>query len=108
MSEVFKNTELEIDPPQAKALKINQGEIRFNKVSFSYDQHRQLFESFSLRIKAGEKVALVGQSGSGKTSLTKLLFRFIEPQSGEILFDGMNSRDFTLASLRQQISLIPQ
>ena len=108
MTEVFKNTELEIDPPQAKVLQITQGEISFNRISFSYDRHRLLFEDFSLQIKAGEKVALVGQSGSGKTSLTKLLFRFIEPQSGEILFDGMNSRDFTLASLRQQISLIPQ
>jgi len=108
MTEVFKNTELEIDPPQAKALLITQGEISFNSVSFSYDKHRLLFKDFSLRIKAGEKVALVGQSGSGKTSLTKLLFRFVEPQRGDILFDGMNGRDFTLASLRQQISLIPQ
>ncbi len=108
MTEVFKNTELEVDHPQAKALKITEGEISFNKVSFSYDNHRLLFKDFSLRIKAGEKVALVGQSGSGKTSLTKLLFRFIEPQCGEILFDGINSHDFTLASLRQQISLIPQ
>ena len=67
-----------------------------------------MFEHFSLQIKAGEKVALVGQSGSGKTSLTKLLFRFFEPQSGDITFDGMPATEFTLASLRQQISLVPQ
>ncbi|MEE9310600.1 MAG: ATP-binding cassette domain-containing protein, partial [Cocleimonas sp.] len=67
-----------------------------------------LFEDFSLTIKAGEKVALVGQSGSGKTSLTKLLFRFFEPQNGTISFDGQNAKDFTLASLRDQISLVPQ
>ncbi len=108
MTEVFKNTELEVDHPQAKALQITDGGIYFNNISFSYDNHRLLFDRFSLQIKAGEKIALVGQSGSGKTSLTKLLFRFIEPQQGEILFDGINSHDFTLASLRQQISLIPQ
>jgi len=108
MTEVFKNTELEIDLPDAKAQQITKGAVSFNQLDFSYDGHRQLFENFSLQIKAGEKVALVGQSGSGKTSLTKLLFRFVEPQNGEVLFDGINSSDFTLASLRQQISLVPQ
>ncbi|WP_428357447.1 ABC transporter ATP-binding protein [Methyloprofundus sp.] len=108
MSEVFKNTELEVDSPQAKAQQICRGQIDFEHIDFAYQGHRPLFENFSLHIKAGEKVALVGQSGSGKTSLTRLLFRFIEAQSGQILFDGIDSRDFTLASLRQQISLIPQ
>ena len=108
MTEVFKNDQLEIDPPQATAQQMTKGQISFDKVSFAYDSHRALFKDFSLQINAGEKVALVGQSGSGKTSLTKLLFRFIDPQSGNILFDDINSKDFTLASLRQQISLIPQ
>ena len=108
MTEVFKNDQLEIDPPQATAQRMTKGQISFDKVSFSYDSHRALFKDFSLQINAGEKVALVGQSGSGKTSLTKLLFRFVDPQSGNILFDDINSQDFTLASLRQQISLIPQ
>lgn len=108
MTEVFKNTELEQDQPQARVHTIMQGAVSFNHISFCYDSHRQLFKDFSLHIKAGEKVALVGQSGSGKTSLTKLLFRFVDPQQGEVLFDGINSRDFTLASLRQQISLVPQ
>ncbi len=108
MTEVFKNTEFEQDPPSAKALTIKKGSIRFNRIYFSYDNRRFLFEKFSLKIKAGEKVALVGQSGSGKTSITKLLFRFIDPQKGQISFDGIDSHDFTLAALRQQISLIPQ
>ena len=108
MTEVFKNDQLEIDPPQATAQRMTKGQISFNKVSFAYDSHRTLFKDFSLQINAGEKVALVGQSGSGKTSLTKLLFRFVDPQSGNILFDDINSKDFTLASLRQQITLIPQ
>lgn len=108
MTAVFKNTELEVDLPHTKAQIISKGQISFNKVFFSYHDQQPLFKGFSLQIKAGEKVALVGQSGSGKTSLTKLLFRFIEPQSGHIQFDGINSNDFTLASLRQQITLIPQ
>ena len=108
MTEVFKNTKLEQDPPHAKALTIHKGSIRFQKIYFSYINHRFLFEKFSLKIKAGEKVALIGQSGSGKTSITKLLFRFIEPQKGQISFDGIDINQFTLKSLRQQISLIPQ
>ncbi|GFO76818.1 ATP-binding cassette, subfamily B, bacterial [Bathymodiolus platifrons methanotrophic gill symbiont] len=108
MSEVFKNADLEIDTPQAQAQTISRGQVSFKGINFVYEGHQPLFKDFSLHIKAGEKVALVGQSGSGKTSLTRLLFRFVDAQSGEILFDGINSRDFTLASLRQQISLIPQ
>jgi len=108
MTAVFKNEDIEIDTPQAKAQKIHRGQVSFNRIDFAYDAQRPLFVDFSLNIQAGEKVALVGQSGSGKTSLTKLLFRFIDPQGGEILFDGIDNRDFTLASLRQQITLIPQ
>jgi ATP-binding cassette subfamily B protein len=108
MCEVFKNEDLEIDPAHAKEQPITRGDICFNNISFAYEGHQPLFRDFSLQIKAGEKIALVGQSGSGKTSLTRLLFRFVEPQHGDILFDQINSTDFTLASLRQQISLIPQ
>lgn len=108
MSEVFENTDLEIDYPQSRDYSINKGKIDFNNVCFAYEGHKPLFEDFSLQIKAGEKIALVGQSGSGKSSLTRLLFRFVEPQTGDILFDNINSHDFTLVSLRQQISLIPQ
>ncbi|NOR81447.1 MAG: ATP-binding cassette domain-containing protein [Methyloprofundus sp.] len=108
MTDVFKNSDLEVDLPEAKPLNISKGQISFNNINFCYTSQQPLFTGFSLHIKAGEKVALVGQSGSGKTSLTKLLFRFVEQQQGSILFDGLDSRDFTLASLRQQITLIPQ
>ena len=109
MSDVFRINELDVDYEQASPQKINNGNIVFNKVCFSYaGNHQPLFKDFSLSIKAGEKIALVGHSGSGKTSLTKLLFRFVEPQQGTILYDNINSQDFTLESLRKQISLIPQ
>lgn len=112
MAEVFENTDLETDRPNAKALTITEGKIELNKVDFSYAGNKKsracLFEDFSLTIKAGEKIALVGHSGSGKTSLTKLLFRFFDPQKGNVLLDGQDSQDFTLESLRNQISLVPQ
>ncbi len=108
MTEVFKNTDLEVDTPGAKAHYMTKGQISFKKIHFAYNVQQPLFKGFSLQIKAGEKLALVGQSGSGKTSLTKLLFRFVEPQKGSIEFDGINSHCFTLASLREQITLIPQ
>lgn len=124
MAEVFRITDIEKNSPNAKPLKINKGSIHFDNISFAYsgsndkvekaeedakkETEKNLFEDFSLHIKAGEKIALVGHSGSGKTSLTKLLFRFSNPQKGNIYFDEQNAKDFTLASLRQQISLVPQ
>ncbi|MEE9396673.1 MAG: ABC transporter ATP-binding protein [Methylococcales bacterium] len=108
MAEVFRQTDLEVDATQAENHKIKQGKIEFENLFFSYNSTNPLFENFSLTIAPGEKVALVGQSGSGKTSLTKLLFRFVEPQQGRILFDGVDGKDFILASLRRQISLVPQ
>lgn len=112
MAEIFRKADFEIDADDAEPHKITQGEIDFNNISFTYHEANaeqpQLFESFSLKIKAGEKVALVGPSGSGKSSLTKLLFRFLDPQQGEIKFDGITAKAFTLESLRQQISMVPQ
>ena len=112
MAEVFRRQDFEVDSKNAKALTIKRGEICFNHVNFSYNPQNndqdQLFTDFSLRIKAGEKIALVGQSGSGKSSITKLLFRFLEPQQGQITFDGIDAKDFTLQSLRDQISMVPQ
>ncbi|NOT10509.1 MAG: ABC transporter ATP-binding protein [Methylococcaceae bacterium] len=112
MAEVFRRTDFEKDADEAKAHTIRQGAINFNAITFTYHtastERPALFENFSLSIKAGEKVALVGASGSGKSTLTKLLFRFLEPQQGRILFDGIDAKAFTLQSLRQQISMVPQ
>jgi ATP-binding cassette subfamily B protein len=115
MAEIIRHEDIEKEYPGAQAQTIEGGEIFFQDVSFAYGKaepgkegNNNLFHNFSLTIKAGEKIALVGQSGSGKISMTKLLFRFFEPQSGKIFFDGMYANSFTLTSLRQQISLVPQ
>lgn len=112
MAEVFRQQDIEVDADNAQPLIITHGAIDFTNICFTYNEansgQSQLFENFSLNIKAGEKVALVGQSGSGKSSLTKLLFRFLDPQTGSISFDGFDAKAFTLSSLRQQISMVPQ
>ena len=110
MADIFRREDFEKDMPQAKPHSIEYGAIKFKQLYFNYhkDNQSSLFENFNLDIKAGEKIALVGQSGSGKTTLTKLLFRFFEPQQGSLEFDAINAKDFTLKSLRQQISLVPQ
>jgi ATP-binding cassette subfamily B protein len=116
MANIIQNKNLEQDSPNAQAHKIQQGQIEFKHIYFDYRQAKVdsqelsggLFEDFNLSIRAGEKVALVGHSGSGKTSITKLLFRFVEPQQGQLLIDNIPAQDFTLASLRNQIALVPQ
>ncbi|MFA5983399.1 MAG: ABC transporter ATP-binding protein [Methylococcaceae bacterium] len=112
MAQIFRQTDLEVDKANAQDMTIHKGEISLEHIEFAYNtafaNSPKLFNDFSLTIKAGEKVALVGQSGSGKSSLTKLLFRFLEPQQGSIRFDGVDAKAFTLTSLRKQISMVPQ
>lgn len=107
-SHVFAQSDIELNPLHAKAQRIQYGKIDFKAIQFSYDSNSPLFKDFNLQIAAGEHIALVGQSGSGKTSLVKLLLRFADIQSGQLCFDDIEQDKFTLAALRQQISLVPQ
>jgi len=109
MTAIFERDDYEKDESYAKEIEIKNGNVKFKNISFEYDKTEgNVFENFSLTIKAGEKIALVGDSGSGKSTITKLLFRFFDIQKGEILFDGNDIRDFTYKSLRSQLSLVPQ
>ena len=84
-------------------------EIELRNVSFGYDnESRSVLRDINLRIEAGTMVALVGESGGGKSTLTKLLPRFHDPSSGAVLWDTVDLRDVTLASLRRQIALVTQ
>ena len=95
------------DIKHAPALKVNEAKIRFQDVDFSY-QDEQLFQDLNFEIKPGEHVALVGASGSGKSTITKLLFRFYDIQKGQILIDEQNIAQVSQESLRSHISLVPQ
>ncbi|WP_416191614.1 ABC transporter ATP-binding protein [Neisseria sp. CCUG12390] len=97
-----------LDKPAALPLAVNHGEIQFSHVDFSYEAGKPLLNGFNLKIKAGEKVGLIGRSGAGKSTIVNLLLRFYEPQSGTITIDGQNVNDVTQESLRAQIGLVTQ
>jgi len=97
-----------VDLPNAKDIRVYQGEIEFKKVHFSYPDVEPLFSDKSIKIKAGEKVGLVGYSGSGKTTFINLILKLFNIQSGQILIDGQDIAHVTQESLRKAISIVPQ
>lgn len=97
------------DEPDAVEMGAPKGEISFKNVSFEYpDDHNQVFRNLNLTIRPGEKVAFVGPSGAGKTTLCNLIPRFYDVTGGEISIDGHNIKSFTLKSLRQNIGMVQQ
>ena len=97
------------DRPGAKPIRISNGKIEFDNVTFHYGAHRlPLYDRFSVTIRAGERVGLVGHSGSGKTTFVKLIQRLHDVKSGQILIDGQDIAGVTQASLRQQIAIVQQ
>lgn len=97
-----------IDIPNAKPLKITNGEVRFENVTFTYSEGVSVFKNLNVVIRGGERVGLVGFSGSGKTTFTNLILRMYNLNSGRILIDGQDIANCTQNSLRAQISMIPQ
>lgn len=85
-----------------------KGNIEFRNVNFSYVEGQRVLKNFSLTVKPGEKIALVGHTGSGKTTIVNLLMRFYDVDDGEILIDGVNIKDITKESLRNTISIVLQ
>lgn len=96
------------DMPAAQPIDIKNGQIRFENVSFNYQQNHPLFTNLKLTINAGENVGLVGYSGGGKSTFIKLILRLIDPQDGKILIDNQDIKQVTKNSLRKQIGTIPQ
>ncbi len=96
------------DSTDAHELQVKKGEIEFANVKFAYSKDRALFNDKTVIIKAGEKVGLVGLSGSGKTSFVNLIIRFFDVDEGAIKIDGTDIREVTLDSLRRNIAMIPQ
>jgi ATP-binding cassette, subfamily B, bacterial len=96
------------DMPGAVALKRVRGAIEFREIGFAYGPDRPVFSQLSFTIKPGERVAIVGTSGVGKTTLLSLLLRFYDPTAGAILLDGADIRTIQLQSLREQVSIVLQ
>ena len=97
-----------VDRPDATALKVTGGEIVFDDVRFGYEPAREILKGISLTVGAGHRVALVGHSGSGKSTIGRLVFRFYDVTGGAIRIDGQDLRAVTQASLHRAIGVVPQ
>ena len=108
MVEIMKLPHEIVDVPGAKELVVKNGQIEFKKLNFAFNSTRKVLEKINIVIKPGEKVALIGPSGAGKTTFVKLLLRLYSPTSGHIFIDGQDIQKVTQGSLRQNISMVPQ
>jgi len=96
------------DKKNSKDLKVTFGNIKFDNVSFSYNENRKILKNVSLNVPSGKKIAIVGPSGAGKSTLGRLLFRFYDSSQGRILIDDQNINNCTQSSLRKNIAVVPQ
>ena len=97
-----------VDKPDALTLQVTDGEVAFENVTFAYDPRRPILKDVSFHVKAGQMVALVGATGSGKSTIGRLLFRYYDVNAGRILIDGQDIRDVTQDSVRRAIGIVPQ
>ena len=96
------------DAPDAKPLGGGEGKVEFRDVSFAYDIRRPLLDHVSFTVPAGRTIGIVGGSGAGKTTLGRLLFRFYDPSSGQVLVDGADLRTVQVEALRATVGVVPQ
>jgi ATP-binding cassette, subfamily B, heavy metal transporter len=108
MVRIFEEKPEVTDAPAAPLLPEGPGTIRFENVSFAYDPRRPILKNVSFDVEAGRKLALVGPSGGGKTTIGRLLFRFYDPAEGTVLIDGQDIREVTQHSVRAAIGVVPQ
>jgi subfamily B ATP-binding cassette protein MsbA len=97
-----------VDKPNAINLENIKGDIEFSQVDFSYIEGKNALNSVSFKIPAGQRIALVGHSGGGKSTIMNMILRFYDPQNGEIKLDGHDIRDITVKSLRSSMSVVNQ
>jgi ATP-binding cassette subfamily B multidrug efflux pump len=97
-----------LDRPDAKPLQVTRGEVRFENVRFGYGKPQPVIDNFTLTVRPGEKVGLIGRSGAGKSTLVNLLLRFYDIDGGRILIDGQDIATVTQDSLRASIGMVTQ
>ncbi|HEM2866227.1 TPA: ABC transporter ATP-binding protein [Streptococcus suis] len=100
--------EEEVEDDCDRILEVEQGQVVFEHVNFSYEANRPVLKDITIRAEKGETVALVGHTGSGKSSIMNLLYRFYDPQEGRVLIDGNNIRDYSRESLRSHMGIVLQ
>jgi len=105
---IFDQTPEIIDSPHAEPAPPLRGKVRFERVNFAYESGHPILQNLDFEVPAGQHIALVGASGSGKSTIISLLMRLHDPQSGRVLIDDRDIRDFTVHSLRSQISVALQ
>jgi ATP-binding cassette subfamily B protein len=106
VQEVLGTTPQIVDPERPLPLPPGQGEVRFENVTFAYDTGARVLDGFNLTIAAGESVALVGATGSGKSTVGRLVSRFYEVSGGRVTLDGVDVRDLTLHDLRRSVGIV--
>ena len=105
---VFEMMDTPIEEDIERELIVKVGQVSFNKVSFGYKTGQTVLKDINFSVSQGETVGLVGHTGSGKSSIVNLLFRFYDPQAGQILLDGQNIREFNRESVRDQMGIVLQ
>ncbi len=111
MDQMFQLLDVEksvSDLPNAKPLEVTRGKIEFRGVNFSYHSKRKILKNINFTVEPGQSVAIVGSSGSGKSTIARILFRFFDLDSGQILIDDQDISQVTQASLRRAIGIVPQ
>jgi ABC-type multidrug transport system fused ATPase/permease subunit len=110
LDEPIENINLEAMPSNEKMFSRFNGEVAFENVSFLYPSRKefQVLKNISFQAKKGETIAIVGPSGAGKSTITNLILRFYDPQSGRIVIDGKDSKEYSLTELRRQMAIVPQ
>lgn len=108
MLELFKEQPTVVDGPNVRTLEECKGDIAFDSVSFAYDKRKPALNNLSFECKPGTTTALVGESGGGKTTCFRMLFRYYNPTSGRILIDGQDVQDLSIDSFRRFIGVVPQ
>jgi len=108
IKEIFKlmnNRPSVVEKEGCVDLEYKKGHLEFRNINFSYE-NKQIINNLSFEVEGGKFISLVGESGSGKTTLLTLLFRFYDPDSGEVLIDGQNLRDLRMDSFREHIGIV--